>query len=560
MGAFFIMKKKILFNTEATYIATGYGRYGHELLKRLHDSGKYEIAELSSYGVSAETAARQGDDRISKIPWKYYPNVPNPDDKRGQDEFNSNPFNQFGKWRWEHTCLDFKPDICCAFRDNWYDNYMLYSPLRRFYKTVWMPTVDAKYQKEEWIADCLNLDACLTYTNWAQKLLKKQSNGKINLIGIAPPCADENLFKQIHNKKQLKASLGLSPNSVIIGTTMRNQKRKLYPQLFKAFARFLKENPKEVTDEVFLYCHTYWPDLGWDIPDLIKEYGISKRVLFSYTCKNPKCRAVFQSLFCDARTNCIKCQEYSAALPNSNHGVDVKDLVVIYNLFDIYVQYSNSEGFGIPIVEAACTGLPVMVVDYSGMEDFKDTIGATPIKVKDLLKEAETGLYRAYPDEDDFVQKLTDLVRMPDMVRRKLGFETKRLYQQNYNWDKTAQAWMNYFDSVETPSNWNSPLKIHRPNLNFPEHLSNDDFVKYCLINILGKPELINSFPYFKLLRNLNWGYNVSNYGSFYLEDTLFGERPNFREYKRQDMVDELLNELEFHTKWEQERVSRIKV
>ena len=37
------------------------------------------------------------------------------------------------------------------------------------------------------------------------------------------------------------------------------------------------------------------------------------------------------------------------------------------NTFDLYVQYANSEGFGLPQVEAAGCGIPVASVDYSAM-------------------------------------------------------------------------------------------------------------------------------------------------------------------------------------------------
>ena len=43
-------KKRILFCGEATYLNTGYATYGREVMKRLYQSGKYELAEFASYG------------------------------------------------------------------------------------------------------------------------------------------------------------------------------------------------------------------------------------------------------------------------------------------------------------------------------------------------------------------------------------------------------------------------------------------------------------------------------------------------------------------------------
>ena len=54
------MKKKILFCSEASYLNTGYATYSREIIRRLHASGKYEVAEFASYG-------KDGDPRI----WFY---------------------------------------------------------------------------------------------------------------------------------------------------------------------------------------------------------------------------------------------------------------------------------------------------------------------------------------------------------------------------------------------------------------------------------------------------------------------------------------------------------
>ena len=44
-------KKKVLFVSEASYLNTGYATYSREVLKRLHATGKYELAEFSIYGT-----------------------------------------------------------------------------------------------------------------------------------------------------------------------------------------------------------------------------------------------------------------------------------------------------------------------------------------------------------------------------------------------------------------------------------------------------------------------------------------------------------------------------
>ena len=57
--------------------------------------------------------------------------------------------------------------------------------------------------------------------------------------------------------------MGINPEWKVIGTVMRNQRRKLFPELFEAFGKYLKKTQDKNT---YLYCHTSYPDNGWDLP------------------------------------------------------------------------------------------------------------------------------------------------------------------------------------------------------------------------------------------------------------------------------------------------------
>lgn len=546
------MRKKLLFNTEATYLATGYSRYGHELLKRLHESNKYSVAELGSYGTSE-------DPRSLTIPWKFYPNMPNKNDQKAQQEYNSSWFNQFGKWRWENACLDFKPNICLTIRDHWYDDYIIHSPLNRFYKKIWMPTCDSLYQKREWIEDYCKLDACLSYTDWAKDILIKQSGNRLKFFGTAPACADPNVFKPFPNKRKVKASLGINPDSIIIGTTMRNQKRKLYPQLFEDFKKYIENSSYEHSENIYLYLHTRYPDLGWNIPDLIKEFDISNRVMFTYQCKH--CKKIKIQYYNDIICHCENCGNFSCCMPGSDEGVNEQDLNVIYNAFDIYLQYANSEGQGIPVVEAAYAGVPTVVVNFSGLCDYVKKIKSLPIEPIKLAREAETNLNRAIPDPKDLFEALDFLIKMPESVRRNLGFQSMNLAHKHYNWDITAKVWMDCIDSLETTDNWEDPIpNIIQPNTNIPEKLDNSSFVDFCILNILKRPDLLNSYFRLKILRDLNCGSTIANYGGLcFSDESVLSEKPNFTKFDRNDLINEFLKVVEFNNRWERERLARLK-
>ena len=68
-------------------------------------------------------------------------------------------------------------------------------------------------------------------------------------------------------------------------------------------------------------------------------------------------------------------------MSNVHNGVSNEYLSDIVNCFDVYLQYANSEGFGLPQVAAAACGVPVMSIDYSAMSSVVRKLGGTPLKV-----------------------------------------------------------------------------------------------------------------------------------------------------------------------------------
>jgi len=223
----------------------------------------------------------------------------------------------------------------CDIRDFWMMSHEETSPFRPYYHLVWMPTVDAYPQSRQWIASYAQCDACFTYSNWAGKILTEQSGGKIKWRGSAPPCASKE-FQPIWDKDAHKQSHGIDPNFKIIGTVMRNQRRKLYPDLFEAFRKFLDQS---IDKRFYLYCHTSYPDLGWDIPELLQENDLSSHVLFTYICHETG--KFFPSFFRGPVAQSPFTGRWGSTLSNVKRGLNNVDLAQVYNLFDLYVQYAN---------------------------------------------------------------------------------------------------------------------------------------------------------------------------------------------------------------------------
>lgn len=546
-------KTRILFVGESSYLSTGFAVFNREILNRLYQSQKYDLAEFGVYGES-------NDRRNASVPWIFFHNMP-----RNNEEakvYNSGGLNQFGEWKFEEVALEFRPDIIFSARDWWMDEFIGRSPFRPYYYWAAQPTVDAMPQDEQWLATFCDANAVFTYSDWGLEVLKTQCRDRIRLVTSTPPGADLEAYRPIQDKAGLRRQMGIREDALVVGTIMRNQARKLYPDLFKAFSRFLQTAPDDIANRSYLYAHTAFPDVGWDISRLLKENAIGHRTLFTYRCK--KCNAVFPSLFQDARGICKNCGCPFACMPNSSDGIPNKILGLIMNLFDVYVQFANSEGFGMPAVEAAACGLPVMAVDYSAMSDIVRKLGGYPIPVRALIREPQTHCYRASPDEDAFLSLLNEVLILPESLRRRKGFEARRTVETYYTWDRTTKILTDHFDSIQTipqEATWLSPPKFHQPVTEPPQGLNNEQFVRWGIVNIAGRPDLANSYMAARMVRDLNFeaSSDVNMAGLYFNDASVLGSKPTFRPFGRKEAMEELMKICGMRNHWESRRAERLK-
>lgn len=481
---------------ESHRINSGFGRYTYELLRRLYRSEKYEIAEFASYLADDVTQI--------DVPWKVYPNAVNDQDPLAK-AYHSHPLNQFGQWRFDKVVLDFKPDIVFDIRDYWMFSYQEISPLRKYFHWIVAPTIDSIPQKPEWLQTFENADMVCTHTDWATRYLESLGR-KINLGPCVSDSVNHDEFIPInYSKNYHKVKYGIPQNSIIIGSVMRNQKRKLIAELFASLRKLI-----DITnnDKIFLYLHTSFPESqGWNIPELLQEYEVYNNVLFTYYA--PTVKSICVSPYKGPKIIFPNDPSTYALFPSVIHGVSNQQLVEIYNLFDIYVQYAICEGLGIPQLEAASCGIPLFAVDYSGMEEITTKVNG--IKIKHLLsKELETGAQRATPDNDHLVDEIIKWINSDKKTKKTFSTNTRNLLIDHYSWDKTAGVWENIFDNIQPKKIWDQPLETDHL-AKIPDNLSNREFINFIVIDILKEPRLLKTFFVQSLIRSLDDGYTFAD-------------------------------------------------
>ena len=302
---------------------------------------------------------------------------------------------------------------------------------------------------------------------------------------------------------------------------MRNQKRKLFFELMKAFKLFLDNAPAAVSEKTFLYLHTSYPEQsGWDIAEGILENELTSKVLTTYICRH--CNKFFVSIFQDAITACKHCKNRSAVMPNVGNGLSIPDLIKVYNLFDLYVQYAICEGFGMPQVEAAGCGVPIAAVNYSAMADVLKVTKGYPIDVKCFYRELETGAQRAHPDNEHLANIITKHFSLPKQERNRKCFESRKGAMKRYSWDDTAKVWEKHIDGhtpVDLQGKWDSPpprlsIPPQRPDLG-----SNEDLVRWAYCSVLQEPHKAYSYEANEFVQSLNLGAHIGGGGNFSVDN-----------------------------------------
>lgn len=534
-------KKRILFVGEASFLSTGFATYYRELLPRLVETGKYEIAELGSYADDQHTEIK---DFIAGR-WKFYGGQPVPEDQENWQKFQipthprtkGQPTNQFGEWRFSEVCAEFKPDIVIDIRDWWMLEFQERSCFRDWFKWIVMPTVDAEPQQEEWMMTYENADLVLAYSDYGIDTMKSQSiKAKIFPTPMRPG-VDLSVFKPDKGARDVFA--GIAADVPVIGTVMRNQSRKLYPDLIDAFACMKNKYKGETAvDKAVLMIHSCWPDNAhsFDYPRHIKRLAenignrmpwayklVKSDILQTFMCHNCNGRFVgwAMSLWGQPIQNkeingkkipnavflpCIHCGEQAATPPTTGQGFTREELADVYKTMDLYVQCSICEGDGMPIQEAKACGVPTLVTDYTAMSekgrlpkeyphlaDQLDTYtcheGGDTIDVGRYYYEPETSCKRAHPDIEDMAMKMRDIITNPKRMEA-MGKAARICAENNYNWDELIKRWIFVLDNVRPKpraNTWDSPVEpVEAIKLqSIPDGLDNDAFLEWLYMTIL---------------------------------------------------------------------------
>jgi len=299
---------RILVGSDSPYIPSGFARQLHGIAEHLAYKGH----------------------EVSYLAWQT----------RGDFQMNDYPYtiigsnSAFGKQDWLSAFTKTQPDVVITLGDA-----HMVDVLGRIQRPLWIMYYPLDGDPiSQLIGQVIRTaDVPLAMANYGKTLTEQQ-------LGITPQYIPhfyrpEEYFNISEEKVELRKKYGIPQDAFVIGSLSRLNPRKHHQRLLYAFRKLLDQNPDR---QLILYLHLdprdpimfSDPNHNYQFIELIDTLGLNEHVIMT---------------------------------PDNNYhqGVPVENLNEILNCFDVHTIATGGEGFGVPFLEAAATGIPTIATNYT---------------------------------------------------------------------------------------------------------------------------------------------------------------------------------------------------
>lgn len=259
--------------------------------------------------------------------------------QRGVTPFFTNPYDVLGKMVLPVALKRFEPDVIFLNCDPgtagiWHHELkkadstiplVLYAPIEG--APIAVPLANA----------FRNATLPYTYTRWSAEKLLTEHALEVPYVYHGVDTSTFHPFHREDKRREVRRQLGWEGKFVVMYVA-RNAGRKAQDRLIKAVAELVARGRRDVL--LYLHCKS-WDNnelQGWDLRFAAHWCGVTDYVQF-------------------------------ADLKEAAHGEAQPGLAAKYAAADLYVHAAKVEGFGLPILEAMASGLPVITPADDGNMD-----------------------------------------------------------------------------------------------------------------------------------------------------------------------------------------------
>ena len=250
----------------------------------------------------------------------------------------------------------------------------------------------------EWINVISKADVAITMSDFG--LVATEQSG-IQAVLIPHGC-DTDLFRPPEDKDAAKYRLGYRGKFVVLSDA-RNHRRKLIPRIL----------------------------------DIVSGLRIPSRELIFHLHTNAVPQEDAESYRYNVFADLSLLRLNFVTGPLSGAPLSMTEMAALYAAADVYLLGSFGEGFGLPTLQAASSGVVPVVPANSASTELAGSHGfAIPC---DFAARDEFGILRPFINRQDATLALQNLYSNPDLLRTRSA--NARAFALKYSWDKIAASW-----------------------------------------------------------------------------------------------------------------------
>ena len=253
----------------------------------------------------------------------------------------------------------------------------------------------------------------ITFSKFGQLALEKEGFASHMIYeGI-----DTSIFKPM-DKNKMRSKFGIPQDGFVFGMVAANKEnppRKAFQQVLEAFKKFNDEHPNSY---LFFHNQQQSPTM-FPIADYARYLKVTDKIMFM--------------------------NSYAATFASDSHVI-----AELINSFDVYLNPSMTEGFGMGMIESQACGVP--------------PIGNRCHSMPELVKEGKTGFicetdkgfwrnlngYVYPPNVDSLYQKMEEAYKAVKKSRKKIATAARKNVLDNYNIDTLVESqWMPFLSELE---------------------------------------------------------------------------------------------------------------
>jgi len=383
---------RILWSSNGFFTNSGYGVETREILGRLLDDG-WIVGHIAFYGLESfpqmmDIPSPKGGQKI-----KVYPKMAHP--------YGSDALINCG--------IDFKAHVIFTMQDVW---PLDPNHLRRIKMYIPYVPIDQEPVPPEVIMRLRFANRIITFSRYGQAALEKAGLfSDLILEGT-----NVNTFKPL-DKKKMREKFKL-PQDIflfgVIGANKDNPPRKSYQEMIEAFNIFQKRHPEA---RMMFHTQQHAPG-GFPIIPFAKHLGCNQKIFFIEPVRG-------------------------------THFFDSEKICQEINAFDVCLHTSQTEGFGLVIIEAQACGVPIIVTRGMSMPELVIEGKTGEIAEVASKRFSPAQGYWVVPSVPSIVEKMEILYKKLHQ-KNTIAKDCRKWIADNYNIDTIVkEKWIPYLEKLQ---------------------------------------------------------------------------------------------------------------